>query len=165
MKKFKHLYLARHGIAISGGSLIKDYDRTLAPKGISGSYRAAKQLAVNLNAPQLIISSPASRAIHTALIFARTFGCAFENIRIIKDLYDCMDEMNLGVIKNIDNYIDSAMLVGHNPSMAYMAKHFLESQINVFPTSGVVYMEFEADSWDKVVKSKPVTQFVNFSPE
>jgi hypothetical protein len=33
----------------------------------------------------------------------------------------------------------------------------------LFPTSGVVYMEFDAGSWGEVIKLKPVTKFVNFS--
>lgn len=165
MNAYKHLYLVRHGEAVSSNRLVKDYDRALAPKGISNNYKVAKQIAVNFNVPQLIVTSPAARAIHTALIFARTLGYQFEDICILKDLYEYMDEMQLGIIKNIDNCIESAMLVGHNPSMEYTSNFFLDKKIENFPTSGVVYMEFEADSWDKVVKLKPVAQFVNFFQE
>lgn len=164
MDKYKKLYLVRHGKAINRNSIIKDHDRTLAEQGIANNYMIAEKLTAGEHIPQMIISSPAIRAFHTALIFARSFSYPFEEIVINEDIYLHMeDEAKIReIIAETENSIESLMLFGHNSSFENLANYFLTDKINGLPKSGVVYLKFECASWNNISSFKPVEFFVDY---
>ena len=67
----KTLYIVRHAKAIVRGTGIPDFDRSLAERGIKDARKMSKRQAKAGAEPQLLISSPAKRAIETARIFAK----------------------------------------------------------------------------------------------
>jgi phosphohistidine phosphatase len=53
----------------------------------------------------------------------------------------------LKFVKNIDNSLDSAMLVAHNPGMTDMVNLFSDEDIYNVPTTGVFRVDFDIDDW------------------
>ncbi|HAN17959.1 MAG: hypothetical protein A2X13_10400 [Bacteroidetes bacterium GWC2_33_15] len=162
MTAYKYLYIIRHGKSVRDFKDVPDYDRPLKEKGINDSYKIAEKLMIKKNIPQLIMSSPANRALHTALIFARIFNYPVDKISIIKDLYMSSESENMELVKEIDNPIKSVMLFGHNPSFTDFANSFLNEKIDELPTSGVVCLKFETDTWKNIGNIKPVEYFFDY---
>ena len=67
----KTLYIVRHGKSSWDYDNIKDIDRPLKEKGILDADEMAGRLRDMGRKPERIISSPATRALHTATIFQR----------------------------------------------------------------------------------------------
>ena len=68
----KRIYIARHAKSGWDYDAIQDIDRVLAERGISDAYLMASFFVKDKQKmPHAIYSSPATRAIHSALIFSR----------------------------------------------------------------------------------------------
>jgi len=159
---FKHLYIVRHGKSDRDFNDVPDYDRPLKERGIVDSYKMASVLLQKKITPQLFITSPAIRAMHTAMIFARILKFPLKNIIVNYDLYMSSENKYLEIIKDTDNSIDSLMIFGHNPSFTDLANYFLHDKIEEIPTSGVVGIKFENDSWKNSAKFKPIEYFFDY---
>ena len=83
----KKIFIVRHGKSDWSTPDISDIDRPLKPRGIRDAYKMAKLLKQKKEQIELIISSPATRAIHTAIIFSRILQIPEKNILIEYKLY------------------------------------------------------------------------------
>jgi phosphohistidine phosphatase SixA len=133
--KMKTLYLLRHAKSSWGNPDLNDFDRPLLEKGLIRSKLIIDYLLDHEITVDLIVSSPAVRALATAEIFARALNYPIENIRKDRSIYfgdsDKLYEQFFDVPKNVG----SLMLVGHNPTLTNFANEFLERKIDYIPTS------------------------------
>lgn len=143
----KTLYLARHAKSEKGFLGIDDFDRPVTERGINDANAVATALKERKEIPALFISSPAIRALSTAIIFARIMQYPWERIGIREQIYEASDAMLLSEINGITDEVDSAMLFGHNPAFTSVSSLLTGQSINNVPTSGIVCIEFEAHSW------------------
>ncbi len=152
MKNQKQLYILRHGKSSWKYESIDDIDRHLKEKGIHDAYTMAKRLKEKKIKPDLIISSPAARAFHTASIFARTLDYSPEDITIRNHFYPGDDSEIINTLKELDDHVNSVMIFGHNPAFTDTANHFLSEQLDKLPTSGVAMVSFNTSSWKNIEK-------------
>ena len=110
----------------------------------------------------LIISSTAVRAFITAKAFAKELGISTKDINTSPDLYHASEEEILEAIQLIDDDFDTAMIFGHNPEFTYFANEVSNADISNIPTSGVVCVAFDVDSWSKVRFHKGVLKFFEY---
>ena len=105
----KNLYIVRHGKSSMDIGDVQDIDRPLKDRGIFDGYSMSARMLKEGKIPELIISSPAIRALHTAIIFARNLKYPLIKIELNKDIY--MAEMNtiLNIIAQSDDKIQSLM--------------------------------------------------------
>ena len=97
----------------------------------------------------LIISSPAIRAISTALIFARNLNYKANNIVIKQELYESSVQDYLSVINSIDNSFDNVLLFAHNPTISDLAQHLTQALPMELPTCAIVGISFNTNDWKK----------------
>ena len=97
----KKIILVRHGKAVSPDTFTRDIDRVLAQRGINDGYKVGEKLKSEGIVPDLILTSPAARASHTALILSRTLNSGTNIIRVIKNFYHCSDDTFLDVIQDV----------------------------------------------------------------
>jgi phosphohistidine phosphatase len=146
------LHLIRHAKAEENTGQYKDYFRPLTSNGMMEAARIANQLKADGVKPDHIIASPAERTTRTAEIFADQLGFESEKIVYIEQLYDGRMQEYLNIINAIDNSHKNVLLIGHNPIISYMAEYLTGEELGDVPTSGVVSMTFEQDSWNLVSK-------------
>jgi len=77
----KNLILVRHGKS-SWEYSVSDKDRPLLERGISDAKLVANKFHENSFEIDAIFSSPANRALHTAMIFCRQMYLPFEKFRV-----------------------------------------------------------------------------------
>src|SRR5687767_2042344 len=114
----KHLILVRHAQAAPESQGFKDFDRPLTPSGTEEARRAAQQLAAGYPPPDLIIASPARRALETARLFAETFGYPLQQLTTDKQIYLAGPADLLTVIHAVPDDIGRLTIVGHNPGIS-----------------------------------------------
>ena len=150
MDKYKKLYIVRHGKAMADYGDISDIDRPLKESGINDAYQISKKLSGMNETPRIIISSHAVRALHTATIFAGTFKLSYNQIIIHKDLYTTNIKAIVDLIKNTNDDVQSIILFGHNPTFTELANRFLTDKIDQIPTTGVVGLKFNINTWQEI---------------
>lgn len=147
----KKVFLIRHAKAEEGSFLKKDFSRNLTPKGEIVAAKKAlllKELTPNID---FIISSDANRAIQTAEIFAKFFDYDTECIVTEHFIYkDYEPEQLLQTINEISDEMESVMIFGHNPSIAYAAIALGNQHIDLFPTACVAVISFDENHWKDI---------------
>jgi len=149
----KILHIVRHGKALQDYQYINDYDRPLVEKGIVNNVTMAKQLFAKYPAPDLIISSHAARALHTAHIFAQTMGYSHDQVQVNTRLYLDGEREAICILENLSDEIENVMIVGHNPDVSYIANTYAGRCIDPIPTSGVVTIRFKTNRWNEIGKA------------
>lgn len=143
----KQLMLVRHGKATHGFSENSDFDRKLTISGRQDATEMALKIKQKEFFPELIISSPAARAIETAEQFAEIWTSAAEAIHRDISIYEADTKSLLEVLVNIDDDLDKVALFGHNPGITDLASYLTGATGLEMPTSAVVWIEFPVEEW------------------
>jgi phosphohistidine phosphatase len=149
----KTLYLVRHAKSSWATESQPDIDRLLNERGYADAHSVSKHLYAQKIRPDVIISSPAIRAMSTALIFAGNIRYSKEDILIRQKLYDTSREEYLACIHEINDSFSSAMIFGHNPVISETVEYCLHRRSEDMPTCCVICIEFDIDLWAKVTKN------------
>ncbi len=147
----KHLYLIRHGKATH--KPMPDIKRYLTGKGIKRTKKYAGILAEQNIKPDLIISSPATRALQTAEIIAEILNYPVDKIEINPVFYFEPEQEVLEQIKNIPDRYNHVFLIGHNPIWTDLADRFSEKPVWHLRTSGISGTAFETETWKNILQS------------
>ncbi len=157
----RKLFIIRHGKS-SWESIVNDIDRPLIERGVNDAYDMARRLENARLVPEMIISSPAIRALHTAMIMAKVWNLADNRIHINRNLYlpeiDTIAELLFG----IDDKVTSLAIFGHNPGFTHFANRFLKQEIENLPTAGAAVITMEMEKWNDLFDAKIIECLVDF---
>jgi phosphohistidine phosphatase len=142
--------IARHAKSSWDYDTTEDFDRPLKESGIRNAYLIAETLKKKNISFDAIYSSPANRALHTAIIFTRVLKIPFHTIKIEEQLYSESDSEIMQFLKNLPESHSKVMVVGHNPTFTDLANRFLKQRISNLPTAGAVLLELNCDSWNQI---------------
>lgn len=140
------LYLVRHAEAVDVGErgITTDAGRTLTAKGIEQSRRAGEFMKKHAVMPEIVISSPLTRAIQTARQLAGILAPDLE-VRVVPQLAPGTPLENtirtLGELKRT-----SIIAVGHMPEVAELASALLTGSGAPFLSFGkasIAALDFE----------------------
>lgn len=145
----KTIYLIRHANAARPENT-KDFDRPLSERGLSDAVMMGKRLAKLGWAPEVVISSPAHRALSTARLLVPELLINPDSIQTEFGIYEAMTEDIMEIISELPESVDSAMLFGHNPGFHTLADQLSGRAIPNFPTCAVAAIRFETESWDEI---------------
>lgn len=141
------LFLVRHAKSSWAEPGIRDFDRPLNGRGRNIAPRMAQMLVKEGIKPDLLVSSPAKRALTTAIFFAEAFGIKSEDINQEKDIYEAYPITIHQIISQLPNSSNTVMLFGHNPTFTEIANTYSEEFIENVPTCGVVKIVSTAENW------------------
>lgn len=125
-----------------------DFMRPLNERGERNAPRMAKRLKEKKIVLDLLLSSPAVRAIQTAHLFAKVLEVRPSILQTETALYHASSETLLSVIRQIKNSADTVMLVGHNPGLTDFANALLQEHIINIPTCGIVSCALTIQRWE-----------------
>jgi phosphohistidine phosphatase len=143
----KTLYLLRHAKSSWAAPDQKDYDRPLDERGLQDAPEMAARLKARGVSVDLVVSSPALRALSTARIVCEVLGkghaCILEN----RQIYLAGSPKLQQLISLFDESADSAMLVAHNPALTDLANDLARAGIENIPTCGLVTLSLPIEHW------------------
>jgi phosphohistidine phosphatase len=158
----KTLYLVRHAKSSWKYPSLDDFERPLNKRGRKSAPLMGKFLKKLKTAPDIIISSPASRAAMTARIIADMINYPLERIRYSEHIYEFSDDALIYVIEQIDNAVNKAMVVGHNPALTDLANYIGDQPISNIPTCGIFCVDLDITSWEKIDAHCGIVKFFEF---
>lgn len=146
----KRLVIVRHAKTIQYG-YENDFERYLTDVGRTDAQIISSKLAEKKIIPDLVVSSPAKRALETAEIFSNSVNYSVENIIRVADIYDGLTTKEfLKLIQNFQNEFNTVFIVGHNPGLEYFTVNLLEINTVEMPTCSTVGIDFQVDNWNEI---------------
>jgi phosphohistidine phosphatase len=148
----RKLIFIRHSKAEDQSPEISDFERSLTVRGKVNTRLMAEILREKGEKPGRIISSPAFRALETALIFCREYGISPGDVKLAPELYlNIPEEQFLQFIHSLSDRDRTVTLFGHNPLITEMAAYFAADEPEMLPKTGIYCLEFSSASWKDVV--------------
>ena len=146
----KRVVIVRHGKAVPYG-YEDDFNRDLRDRGKGDAALVSQELRNRNVVPDLIISSPAKRAIKTARIFADNLGYSRSSIREEQGIYDGLTTNEfIEIIRYLSEEIETVFFFGHNPGFYYYVANLLKEFRSDMPTTSTVGIDFEVQNWTEV---------------
>jgi phosphohistidine phosphatase len=146
----KRLILVRHAKAEAGG-YDHDFSRTLSDKGMADAPVVARELVKRNMKPDYMISSPATRALTTARLYAEEFNFPKDKIIERKGLYfDFTTNDFIEMVSELPDSVETLFVFGHNPFMFFMAQNMSTGFHGDMPTCSTVVIELPSSNWSKI---------------
>lgn len=155
----KTLILNRHAKSDWGSPDLSDFDRPLNKRGKRDTPMMVERFLKKKIKPDLIISSPANRALTTAKQFADALKM------IIKEeieIYNGSERYFKKELENFDDKINTILAFGHNPDFTSLATYFSGEFFANIPTCGIVCIDFDINTWKDIHKENGTIRFFDY---
>lgn len=121
-----------------------------------------KRLKSRQVVPDLLLSSPAERALTTCYAIAEEIGYGKSKIKTDKNLYHAEDAEILNIVQALNNKYLCVWIFGHNPGLTDFINLIADAGIDNIPTCGVVACSLDIQSWDEASRKKGVVTFFDY---
>lgn len=151
----KKLIIVRHSRAEDQTSEITDFERSLTGKGKSVARQMAIRLKEKEKHPGVFITSPAFRALETALIFAEEFSIESDQVIMNSKMYFRMSSQVMDeIFSRTGDDTDTITIFGHNPSFSDLVNILSREGCDYMPKCGIAVIYFNVKKWSDVIRSK-----------
>ncbi len=157
----KNLFLIRHAQAESNNE-IRDFDRKLTAQGLIDATEMSRRMLYHGILPELILSSPATRAMNTTKLFAENLSIPFSKIQPENTIYEASVSTLLSLINHINNDYSTVALFGHNPGISALLNYLSDKFFGTIKTSGVVQLQFPEADWNMITEGSGHIQWHAF---
>ncbi len=144
----KTLLLIRHAKSSWNDFEQKDFDRPLNERGKNDAPAMAKKLRKEKDITlDSIASSPAKRAITTAIFFSKEFDVVKKHIIQIPKLYEPTIEAFYVALESLDDNYKSVAVFSHNPGITAFANQLTNVHVDDMPTCSVFALRILNNEW------------------
>ncbi|UOQ72753.1 SixA phosphatase family protein [Hymenobacter cellulosilyticus] len=158
----KTLYLMRHAKSSWNFDDLTDQERPLNDRGRTDAPRMGQALAKRNIRLDLLVSSPAVRALSTAALVAKELEYAHNQIQVNDRIYRAEVPDLVDIVRQLPDAADSVLLVGHNPTITDFANVISPSPLNELPTAAIVCIKFDCASWAEIDRSNADFYFFDY---
>jgi phosphohistidine phosphatase len=145
----KTLYLLRHAKS-SWDYNVEDRNRPLQAKGIRRIQKVAQAQRSAWKSLDALFSSPANRAMHTAVIAATQADFPVSKIQLATQLYSFDAQAVLHFIYDLPKALNTVLLVGHNPAFTSVANHLGADSCPELKTASWACITFAETEWGSI---------------
>jgi phosphohistidine phosphatase len=144
----KTLFVLRHAKSSWEDANMADFDRPLNKRGLETAPLVGETIRKNKFQIDSIICSPAKRAEQTALLVKETAQIEAD-IHFDDRIYEASPHRLLEIASELDDKINSTLLVGHNPGLEGLIK-MLTQEVEVMPTAALAVVDLRINSWKEI---------------
>ena len=157
----KTVVLIRHAKSDKKSKNMRDMERPLNKRGLKDAPLMGKVLK-NVITPDIILTSPAERAMKTAQSIAAEYNLNGESIQSNPELYLEPKSTLLKAIKQTDNRFNTVFVVGHNPGLTDLINYLSLETVDNLPTSGAFAVSFDSENWADIDSASGKLLFYEF---
>jgi len=154
----KTLYLMRHGQAGDGQP---DHDRGLTDKGARDARRQGQSIFKD-DLPNRFIVSTAIRTAQTVAHLREELKFDEKRVQFEASMYNAAIRELFEVVTRLDDLWATVCLIGHNPSITYLAEYLTGDSVDYMSPAGVVKMRIDG-SWANVSQGAAYFEFYRAS--
>jgi len=147
------LTLIRHAKSSWQDAALSDFERPLNKRGRENAPlmgRRLKAWGINFD---LVISSPAQRAMTTARLIMAELGCPEQLLIQAQQLYGATVNELLNVTHRLPDEKSHIALVAHNPGLTEFCNYLSGEYIANLPTCSIACITFELETWQAVFRN------------
>ena len=133
---------------------VEDINRPLSAEGIERIKKVSHYKDDFFVDADVIISSPANRALHTAMIIMNELDLPQEKLIIDRNLYTFSGFNVIDFVYTLGDHWKKVVIVGHNPAFIELINHFSDTGIDHLRTSGLAKISFDKDQWSEINKGQ-----------
>ena len=144
----RELLILRHGKS-DWGLPLADFDRPLKKRGKRAARRIGRWLREGGVLPDLVVTSPARRAIDTARLCAKELNLSPESLHRDERIYEAGLDALLAVVDGLPDVAERVLLVGHNPGLEELLRALartpppLAANGKLLPTASLARLAFD----------------------
>jgi len=146
----KKLFILRHAKSSWDDPDLADFDRPLNDRGLNTAPFMGEVMAKRNFLPDIILSSPARRALQTALLVKEAGGMNAA-VKYDERIYEASPQALRQAVLEIGDEFDSVLLVGHNPGVEGFTK-FLTNKSEPMPTASLSVIELDIKAWNDLAQ-------------
>ena len=158
----KILYIVRHAKSSWDDPLLDDFSRPLNDRGKRDAPKMAKRLKEKKVVLDLMLTSPARRALGTCKRMAEVLNYQEDKIKTERGLYHADMDQLLEVVRSIKDKHNRVMIFGHNPGLTGFVNEIGKQNFDNLPTCAVAAFELEIDSWQEIAFGKGRLKFYDY---
>ncbi len=143
---------------------LEDIERPLNERGKRDAPEIGSFLKNKKLFPDLIMSSPANRALTTAKKIAKKLDFPIKDIAINRKLYvfSSSGDSVIEVLQKVDDRFETVFIFGHNPTFTALANRLTGQWFDNVPTCGVVSILFDTPHWATIERENAKLDFYMF---
>ncbi len=130
-----------------------DFDRPLNERGHRDAPDMAARLKTRVPVINLFVSSPANRALSTAVYFANTYDTPITSISLKQELYHARPHIFYDVIAGIDNRCNTIALFSHNGGITDFVNGLTDTKVDNMPTCAAFAVRADIADWKDFFES------------
>jgi phosphohistidine phosphatase len=158
----RRLYIIRHAKSSWDYEGLADIHRPLSERGIRNASTMAKRLLDLGMIPELLLSSPATRALNTAMIMSRVWNLQPAALQIHDALYEAYPGDMDRILSVVSPKVKELAIFGHNPTFTMYSNYFLGERLDNLPTAGVTVVSLESEDWSGLDPSMVTETYVDY---
>lgn len=144
----KTLLILRHAKSSWDNPLLNDRDRPLNARGLKTAPLMGQLILHKKLLPDVILSSPAMRAIHTAKLIAQSAGYS-KKIQTIAEFYPGNPSNYVETLSREKTESATIMIVGHNPGLELLLEHLTDRKEHL-PTGALAQIQLPIEHWSRL---------------
>lgn len=145
----KTLLVMRHAKSDWGAAAASDHQRPLAPRGVMAARRMGEFIAEAGAIPDLIVSSPAVRALTTVELASEAGRWACP-IVTAPELYASNPARVLEIVAAVDGGPTRVLIAGHEPTWSSLVGGLIGGGRVRMPTAATACIDFAVNAWDRI---------------
>ena len=150
----KLLFIVRHAKSSWDNPSLRDFDRPLNGRGKRNVPDMGARLKGLNIAPDLLLSSPANRAITTARGIAKALDYPLTEIEEAPVLYHASTSTIISQIARVDAKVNTLMIFGHNPGFTDLIETLSDFELYNLPTCAVCGIRFKINDWGEILNAQ-----------
>jgi phosphohistidine phosphatase len=158
----KTLILIRHAKSSWAIPDQSDFDRPLNERGRRDAPDMAKRLLEKKFSIDLIIYSPAVRTTETMHTFQKALNLDARKCLSKDDLYLAPSFVIAETIAQLDEKINTVILIGHNPGITEFANSLTNARTDNMPTCSIFTVQSACETWTEFDSSKKEFLFFDY---
>jgi phosphohistidine phosphatase len=147
----RQLLIMRHAKAEELHGEQTDRNRELTAKGQQDALQMGAHLLKRNIMPDVIHASVAARTQQTAYLLSDVLKIQNECVYLQEELYNSAIRSYVNFIMTLENNLNCVLMVGHNPTVSYLAEYLTGSEIGSMPTSGICILQING-AWNEITK-------------
>lgn len=162
IRGMKRLFIVRHAKSSWDSPYLSDFERPLNKRGKRDLPDMTQRFFETHYRPELIISSPANRALTTAKAYAKTLSISGDQFLTNENLYHASTSTIKHILSGVEDDCNCVMIFGHNPGLTSLIYDLSGFNLYNLPTSGICGIEFPFDSWKEIINTKGEKIYYDF---